>query len=195
MRPRRYLTSKPTTKTVALDSATLSTLELIAPGSLSEAVRFCVQFAIQHGAVKAAAAAHTPAQAQLYLHAVSPNAPIPTTYGGHVMKVIPAGTKMAPPEPIQPAAVWTQPEPIQPQRPHPSEARPGTLEEYLLYGDDDDDTPAQVVPQPVETQEPTVIRGQPLSAAALAAVAAIALTDDEIKALDPARGGQRPFVG
>ena len=199
MRPRRYLTSKPTTKTVALDSATLSTLELIAPGSLSEAVRFCVQFAIQHGAVKAAAAAHTPAQAQLYLHAVSPNAPLPTTYGGHVMTVRPAPTpepaQAATPEPIQTAAIWTQPEPIQPQRAHPSEARPGTLEEYLMYADDDDDTPSQVVPQPVETQEPTVIRGQPLSAAALAAVAAIALTDEEIRALDPARGGQRPFVG
>ena len=34
----------------------------------------------------------------------------------------------------------------------------------------------------------------PERAAALAAVAAIALTDDEIKALDPARGGARPFV-
>ena len=201
MRPRRYLTSKPTTKTVALDSATLSTLELIAPGSLSEAVRFCVQFAIQHGAVKAAAAAHTPAQAQLYLHAVSPNAPLPTTYGGHVMTVRPAPTpepaQGATPAPTQPATVWTQPEPIQPQRAHPSEARPGTLEEYLMYADDDDDddTPAQVALQPVATQEPTVIRGQPLSAAALAAVAAIALTDDEIRALDPARGGAQPFVG
>ncbi len=192
MRPRRYLTSKPTTKTVALDSATLSTLELIAPGSLSEAVRFCVQFAIQHGAVKAAAAAHTPAQAQLYLHAVSPNAPIPTTYGGHVMKVIPAPAQVATPAPTQPAAVWTQPEPIQPQRAHPSEARPGTLEEYLLYGDDDDDTPAQVAPQPMA---PQVIHTSTPSAAALAAVAAIALTDDEIRALDPARGGQQPFVG
>ena len=195
MRPRRYLTSKPTTKTVALDSATLSTLELIAPGSLSEAVRFCVQFAIQHGAVKAAAAAHTPAQAQLYLHAVSPNAPIPTTYGGHVMTARPAPAQVATPAPTQPAALWTQPEPIQPQRAHPSEARPGTLEEYLMYADDDDDTPAQVAPQRIEPLEPTVIRGQPLSAAALAAVAAIALTDDEIRALDPARGGQRPLVG
>ena len=197
MRPRRYLTSKPTTKTVALDSATLSTLELVAPGSLSEAVRFCVQFAIQHGAVKAAAAAHTPAQAQLYLHAVSPNAPLPTTYAGHVMtaRPAPAPAQVATPAPTQPAAVWTQPEPIQPQRAHPSEARPGTLEEYLMYADDDDDTPAQVAPQRIEPLEPIVIRGQPPSAAALAAVAAIALTDDEIKALDPARGGQQPFVG
>lgn len=194
MRPRRYLTSKPTTKTVALDSATLSTLELIAPGSLSEAVRFCVQFAIQHGAVKAAAAAHTPAQAQLYLHAVSPNTPLPTTYGGHVMKVIPAPAQVTTPEPIQPAAVWTQPEPIQPQRAHPSEARPGTLEEYLMYADDDD-TPAQVALQRIELLPPLVIHTSTPSAAALAAVAAIALTDDEIRALDPARGGQQPFVG
>lgn len=192
MRPRRYLTSKPTTKTVALDSATLSTLELIAPGSLSEAVRFCVQFAIQHGAVKSAAAAHTPAQAQLYLHAVSPNTPLPTTYGGHVMKVIPAPTPA--PEPIQPAAVWTQPEPIQPAPVIVNGVTQGTEEEYLLYGDDDDE-PAQAAQQPVVTQEPTVIRGQPLSAAALAAVAAVALTDAEIRALDPARGGQQPFVG
>lgn len=198
MRPRRYLTSKPTTKTVALDAATLSTLELIAPGSLSEAVRFCVQFAIQHGAVKAAAAAHTPAQAQLYLHAVSPNAPIPTTYGGHVMTVRPAPTpepaQVATPAPTQPAAVWTQPEPIQPQRAHPSEARPGTLEEYLMYADDDDE-PAHVSPQRIEPLPPLVVHTSTPSAAALAAVAAIALTDDEIRALDPARGGQRPFVG
>lgn len=192
MRPRRYLTSKPTTKTVALDSATLSTLELVAPGSLSEAVRFCIQFAIQHGAVKAAAAAHTPAQAQLYLHAVSPNAPLPTTYGGHVMTARPAPAQVATPAPTQPAAVWTQPEPIQPQRAHPSEARPGTLEEYLMYGDDDDDEPAQVAPQPVA---PLVVHTSTPSAAALAAVAAIALTDDEIRALDPARGGAQPFVG
>lgn len=199
MRPRRYLTSKPTTKTVALDSATLSTLELIAPGSLSEAVRFCVQFAIQHGAVKAAAAAHTPAQAQLYLHAVSPNTPLPTTYGGHVMTVrpapAPAPAQVATPAPTQPAAVWTQPEPIQPQRAHPSEARPGTLEEYLMYADDDEDEPAQVALQHIEPLAPIVIHTSTPSAAALAAVAAIALTDDEIKALDPARGGARPFVG
>ena len=196
MRPRRYLTSKPTTKTVALDSATLSTLELIAPGSLSEAVRFCVQFAIQHGAVKAAAAAHTPAQAQLYLHAVSPNAPLPTTYGGHVMTARPApAPTQVEPLPIQSAAVWTQPEPIQPQRAHPSEARPGTLEEYLLYGDDDDNEPAQVALQRVEPLAPLVIHTSTPSAAALAAVAAIALTDEEIRALDPARGGALPFVG
>ena len=107
------------------------------------------------------------------------------------MKVIPAPAQVTAPEPIQPAAVWTQPEPIQPQRAHPSEARPGTLEEYLMHGDDDDNEPAQVVPQPMA---PQVIHTSTPSAAALAAVAAIALTDDEIRALDPARGGARPFV-
>lgn len=190
MRPRRYLTSKPTTKTVALDSATLSTLELIAPGSLSEAVRFCVQFAIQHGAVKAAAAAHTPAQAQLYLHAVSPNAPLPTTYGGHVMKVIPAPAQVTAPESIQAATAWT-PTPAAPVVTR--ETTPGTLEDYLLYGDDDDeDEPAL---QRIEPLPPLVVHTSTPSAAALAAVAAIALTDDEIRALDPARGGAQPFVG
>lgn len=197
MRPRRYLTSKPTTKTVALDSATLSTLELVAPGSLSEAVRFCVQFAIQHGAVKAAAAAHTPAQAQLYLHAVSPNTPLPTTYGGHVMTARPAPEPA--PETIQTATAWTPtPEPAQVAAPAPviiNGVTQGTEEEFLLYGDDDDDTPAQVALQRVEPLPPLVVHTSTPSAAALAAVAAIALTDDEIRALDPARGGARPFVG
>ena len=196
MRPRRYLTSKPTNKSVALDASTLSTLELIAPGSLSEAVRFCIQFAIQHGAVKAAAAAHTPAQAQIYLRAVSPNTPPPTTYGGHVMTVRPAPTTTpVEPLPIQTATAWTQPEPIQQQRAPIEGAKPGTLEEYLMYGDDDDDTPAQVAPQRIEPLEPQVIHTSTPSAAALAAVAAVALTDEEIRALDPGRGGARPFVG
>ena len=107
----------------------------------------------------------------------------------------PAPAQGTTPEPIQPAAVWTQPEPIQPQRAHPSEARPSTLEEYLQYADDDDDTPAQVALQRIEPLPPMVIHTSTPSAAALAAVAAIALTDDEIHALDPARGGAQPFVG
>ena len=194
MRPRRYLTSKPTNKSVALDTSTLSTLELIAPGSLSEAVRFCIQFAIQHGAVKAAAAAHTPAQAQIYLRAVSPNTPPPTTYNGHVMTVRPAPTTTPvepTPEPIQRAAqvapaAWTPPAQV-------GEATPGTLADYLQHADDD--TPAQVALQRIEPMEPQVIRTSTPSAAALAAVAAVALTADEIRALDPGRGGALPFVG
>ena len=227
----RYMTGSPRRVTLVLDSDTLRDLDQIAPDNIGEAVRFCIQHALAAGAVFRATTQHTAAQCRKHQQRYPANAaPLPTTYGGHVMTVRPAPIQVITPEPIQtaesaymdrkaaewieaneprlvgalvteraaqvtePAAVWTQPEPIQPQRAHPSEARPGTLEEYLMYADDDDE-PAQVVPQPVATQEPTVIRGQPLSAAALAAVAAIALTDEEIRALDPARGGARPFIG
>ena len=192
----RYMTGSPRRVTLVLDSDTLRDLDQIAPDNIGEAVRFCVQHALAAGAVFRATVQHTAAQCRKHQQRYPTNAaPLPTTYGGHVMKVVPAPAQVTAPEPIQPAAVWTQPEPIQPQRAHPSEARPGTLEEYLMHGDDDDDEPAQVALQPAATQEPTVLRGQPLSAAALAAVAAVALTDEEIRALDPARGGARPFVG
>lgn len=147
----RYMQTTPSQKSVSLDASTLGYLDQIAPDNISEALRYCVQFAMQHPeALFRATVQHTAAQCRKHQQRYPDNAaPPPTTYGGHVMTVRPAPT----PE------------------------------------------PAQVAPQRVEPLEPTVIRGQPLSAAALAAVAAIALTDDEIRALDPARGGQQPFVG
>ena len=184
----RYMQTHPAQKSVALDASTLSYLDQLAPDNISEALRYCVQFAMQHpDALFRATVQHTAAQCRKHQQRYPSNAaPLPTTYGGHVMTVRPAPLEPTP-EPIQRAAqvapaAWTPPA-------RAAEATPGTLEDFLLYGDDDDDTPAQVA------HEPLVIRGQPLSAAALAAVAAIALTDDEIRALDPARGGQRPFVG
>ncbi len=181
----RYMQTTPAQKSVALDASTLSYLDQIAPDNTSEALRYCVQFAMQHpDALFRATVQHTAAQCRKHQQRYPDNAaPLPTTYGGHVMTARPA------PEP----APVTTPEPIQPQRAHPSEARPGTLEEYLMYADDD--TPAQVAPQRIEPLEPMVIHTSTPSAAALAAVAAIALTDEEIRALDPAHGGQRPFVG
>ena len=178
----RYMQTTPAQRSVSLDASTLSYLDQIAPDNVSEALRYCVQFAMQHPeALFRATVQHTAAQCRKHQQRYPANAaPLPTTYGGHVMtaRPTPEPAQVTTPEPIQPAAVWTQPEPIQPQRAHPSEARP--------------DTPAQVAPQPVA---PQVVHTSTPSAAALAAVAAIALTDDEIKALDPARGGQRPFVG
>ena len=192
----RYMQTTPAQRTVSLDASTLSYLDHIAPDNISEALRYCVQFAMQHpDALFRATVQHTAAQCRKHQQRYPANAaPLPTTYGGHVMKVIPAPAQVATPAPTQPAAVWTQPEPIQPQRAHPSEARPGTLEEYLLYGDDDDE-PTQVAPQRIEPLAPMVVHTSTPSAAALAAVAAIALTDEEIRALDPARGGAQPFVG
>ena len=183
----RYMTGKPRRVNIALDSDTLRDLDQIAPDNIGEAVRFCVQFALDAGAVFKATTQHTAAQCRKHQQRYPSNAaPLPTTYGGHVMTARPAPVEPTS-EPIQRAAqvapaAWTPPAQV-------GEATPSTLEEYLLYGDDEDDTPAQVAP------EPLVIRGQPLSAAALAAVAAVALTDEEIRALDPGRGGARPFVG
>ena len=202
----RYMTGQPRRVSIALDSDTLRDLDQIAPDNIGEAVRFCIQHALAAGAVFRATTQHTAAQCRKHQQRYPANAaPLPTTYGGHVMTArpapapAPAPTQVTTPEPIQTATAWTPtPEPIQVTEPAPviiNGVTQGTEEEYLLYGDDDDDEPTQAAPQRIEPLEPTVIRGQPLSAAALAAVAAIALTDDEIKALDPARGGQLPFIG
>ena len=197
----RYMTGSPRRVTLVLDSDTLRDLDQIAPDNIGEAVRFCIQHALAAGAVFRATVQHTAAQCRKHQQRYPDNAaPLPTTYGGHVMTARPAPepAQVETPEPIQTATAWTPtPEPAQVTAPAPviiNGVTQGTEEEYLLYGDDDDE-PAQVALQPAATQEPTVLRGQPLSAAALAAVAAIALTDEEIRALDPARGGQRPFVG
>lgn len=160
----RYMQTTPAQRTVSLDASALSYLDKIAPDNISEALRYCVQFAMQHPeALFRATVQHTAAQCRKHQQRYPDNAaPRPTTYGGHVMKVIPAPAQVATPAPTQQTAVWTQPEPI------------------------------QVAPQPMA---PQVIHTSTPSAAALAAVAAIALTDEEIRALDPARGGQQPFVG
>jgi len=199
----RYMTGQPRRVSIALDSDTLRDLDQIAPDNIGEAVRFCIQHALAAGAVFRATTQHTAAQCRKHQQRYPANAtPLPTTYGGHVMTVRPAPPAPVEPLPIQTATAWTPtPEPAQvtePIQPAPviiNGVTQGTEEEYLMYADDDDDTPAQVAPQRIEPLEPIVIRGQPLSAAALAAVAAVALTDDEIKALDPARGGQLPFIG
>ena len=183
----RYMTGQPRRVSIALDSDTLRDLDQIAPDNIGEAVRFCIQHALAAGAVFKATTQHTGAQCRKHQQRYQDNAaPLPTTYAGHVMTVKPATVE---PEPVQPAPVWTPP----PAAPVVTrETTPGTLEDYLLHGDDDDNEPAQVAPQPMA---PQVVHTSTPSAAALAAVAAIALTDEEIRALDPARGGQRPFVG
>lgn len=183
----RYMTGSPRRVTLVLDSDTLRDLDQIAPDNIGEAVRFCIQHALAAGAVFKATTQHTGAQCRKHQQRYQDNAaPLPTTYGGHVMTVRPAPSQVITPEPIQTAeaiymdrkaAEWIE------------------ANEPRIVGELVNERAAQVAPQRIEPLEPTVIRGQPLSAAALAAVAAIALTDDEIRALDPARGGQRPFIG
>ena len=157
----RYMTGSPRRVTLVLDSDTLRDLDQIAPDNIGEAVRFCIQHALAAGAVFKATTQHTAAQCRKHQQRYPDNAaPLPTTYGGHVMTARPAPEPA--PEPIQTATAWTP-------------------------------SPAQVT-EPIQPA-PLVVHTSTPSAAALAAVAAIALTDDEIKALDPARGGQRPLVG
>lgn len=198
----RYMTGQPRRVSIALDSDTLRALDQIAPDNIGEAVRFCIQHAMAAGAVFRATTQHTAAQCRKHQQRYPANAAtLPTTYGGHVMTVrpAPAPAQVETPEPIQTATAWTPtPEPAHVTAPAPviiNGVTHGTEEEYLLYGDDDDNEPAQVSPQRVEPLPPLVVHTSTPSAAALAAVAAIALTDEEIRALDPARGGQQPFVG
>ena len=58
----RYLIGKAKRQNILLDEAHALSLEHIAPGNLSEAVRFCVAYALARGAVPAAMAAHTKSQ-------------------------------------------------------------------------------------------------------------------------------------
>ena len=165
----RYMAGQPRRVSIALDSDTLRDLDQIAPDNIGEAVRFCIQHAVAAGAVFKATTQHTGAQCRKHQQRYQDNAaPLPTTYGGHVMtaRPAPAPAQVTTPEPIHAAAAWT---------PTPE--------------------PTQAALQRIEPLPPLVVHTSTPSAAALAAVAAIALTDDEIKALDPARGGARPFVG
>lgn len=180
----RYMTGSPRRVTLVLDSDTMRDLDQIAPDNIGEAVRFCIQHALAADALFRATVQHTAAQCRKHQQRYPANAaPLPTTYGGHVMKVIPAPATPVEPLPIQTAeaiymdrkaAEWIE------------------ANEPRIVGALVTERAAQVAPQPVA---PQVIHTSTPSAAALAAVAAIALTDDEIKALDPARGGARPFVG
>ena len=61
-RTLRYITGAPISRNVYLDAGKLPALEIIAPGNLSEAVRYCIQYAIERGAIEAATAQHTDKQ-------------------------------------------------------------------------------------------------------------------------------------
>jgi hypothetical protein len=55
-RKSAYMTGRPYRQNVLLDDHTLKALDAIAPGNLSEALRFCVALALQAGAVEQARA-------------------------------------------------------------------------------------------------------------------------------------------
>lgn len=100
----RHITGKPYTRSVYIDAATLPQLDQIAPDNISEAIRFCVQFALERGALTAALAQHTPQQRAAYLERYHEPQPIPQLYNGQPIK--PTQVSPAPaPQPMEvPAA-------------------------------------------------------------------------------------------
>ena len=104
----RYLLGAVYRTTAALDAATLPQLDQIAPDNISEAIRFCVAYALEHGALAAALAQHTPQQRAAYLERYHQPQPIPQLYNG---------------QPIQPAQVVPAPAPAPAPAPQPMESQ------------------------------------------------------------------------
>lgn len=104
----RHITGKPYTRSVYLDAATLPQLDQIAPDNISEAIRFCIQFALDRGALTAALVQHTPQQRAAYLERYHQPQPVVQLYNG---------------QPIQPAQVIPAPAP-QPMEAQAAEPAP-----------------------------------------------------------------------
>lgn len=77
----RFITGKPHRQNLLLDSATLDALDDVAPGNLSEAVRLCVQFALERGVQGLAANIHTDKQ-RAALHKKATTPAIPAAFAG-----------------------------------------------------------------------------------------------------------------
>lgn len=82
MKKSRHLTGRPVRQNTLLDSNHLQQLDQIAPDNISEAIRFCVQFALERGALAAALTQHTPQQRAAYLDRYHQPQPIPQLYNG-----------------------------------------------------------------------------------------------------------------
>lgn len=82
--------------TAALDAATLPHLDQIAPDNISEAIRFCIAYALERGALAAALVQHTPQQRAAWLERYHQPQPVVQLYNG---------------QPIQPAQVSPAPAP------------------------------------------------------------------------------------
>lgn len=96
MKKSRHLTGKPIRQNTLLDSNHLQQLDQIAPDNISEAIRFCIQFALERGALDAALVQHTPQQRAAYLERYHQPQPVVQLYNG---------------QPIQPAQVVPAPAP------------------------------------------------------------------------------------
>lgn len=121
----RHITGKPYTRSVYLDAATLPHLDRIAPDNISEATRFCVQFALERGALAAALVQHTPQQRAAYLERYHQPQPITQLYNGQ-----PIPTAQASPAPQPMEAQATAPAPLSWT---PADARQPTAQDLRRY--------------------------------------------------------------
>lgn len=96
MKKSRHLTGKPVRQNTLLDSNHLQQLDQIAPDNISEAIRFCIAYALERGALTAALVQHTPQQRAAYLERYHQPQPVVQLYNG---------------QPIQPAQVVPAPAP------------------------------------------------------------------------------------
>ncbi len=108
MKKSRHLTGKPVRQNTLLDSNHLTALDQIAPDNISEAVRFCIAYALERGALTAALVQHTPQQRAAYLERYHQPQPVVQLYNG---------------QPIQPAQVSPAPAPAPAPQPMVSPAQ------------------------------------------------------------------------
>lgn len=109
--------------TAALDAATLPQLDQIAPDNISEAIRFCIAYALDRGALTAALVQHTPQQRAAYLERYHQPQPITQLYNGQPIPTAapapqPMGSQAAAPAPLS----WT-----------PADARQPTAQDLRRY--------------------------------------------------------------
>ncbi len=107
----RHITGKPYTRSAYLDAATLPQLDQIAPDNISEAIRFCIQFALERGALTAALVQHTPQQRAAYLERYHQPQPVVQLYNGQPIQPSQVSPAPAPQPVVSPAQVSPAPAP------------------------------------------------------------------------------------
>ena len=141
----RHITGKPYTRSVYLDAATLPQLDQIAPDNVSEAIRFCIAYALERGALAAALAQHTPQQRAAWLERYHQPQPITQLYNGQPIPT--AGHTIAQANAVAlevaPAAPAPAPAPApQPVEPKPAQISPADMLAYAQRFCSDDDLDA-----------------------------------------------------
>ena len=161
MKKSRHLTGKPVRHNTLLDSNHLQQLDQIAPDNISEAIRFCIAYALERGALTAALAQHTPQQRAAWLERYHQPQPVVQLYNG---------------QPIQPAQVSPAPEP------QPMEAQAAEPAQRVVALPPATFTDAPYIGTIIDEQSPMVSKPAQVSPADLLAYAKSFLPDEEIDA-------------